>query len=66
MNNLYRTYTFSYGGGGCDGDMYYDEEEVKLYEGDTCPECEKGKLKVSSKGNLYCSDICWVKETVNG
>ncbi len=58
-----RTYTIQYGGGLMHDDPFYDEEEVTVYEGDTCPECGRGKLKVSKKGNLYCSEICWEQKT---
>ena len=57
-----RTYIRRYGSCGSDNDMYYDEEEFTLYEGDTCPQCEEGKLKVSKRNKLYCSKLCWLPE----
>ena len=46
------------------------ELEETFYEGDLCPQCEKGKLKVSRNNKLYCSEVCWLpksrhKETLN-
>lgn len=56
-----RTYIIRYGSYGfTNDDMYYDEEEFTLYEGDTCPQCKEGKLKVSQRNKLYCSELCWL------
>ena len=49
------------GGGSTAEDMWYDEEEYTVTEGEKCPECGKGKMIISCKGNLYCSEICWKK-----
>ena len=57
-----KTYIKRYGGGAED-EPWYDEEEFTLYEGDTCPQCEEGELKVSRNNKLYCSKICWEVET---
>ena len=63
MSKVSRVYHRYYGGWGCgDDEPWCDIEEFVCYEGDPCPDCEKGKLKISSKGNLYCSQICWVEE----
>ena len=61
---LTRDYIKRYGGGSTAEDMWYDEEIITVKEGDTCPECGKGKMKVSKKGNLYCSEICWEEKDV--
>ena len=56
-----RTYKFADGGlGWGTDDMWYDEWEETFYEGDTCPQCNKGKLKVSRNNKLYCSETCWL------
>ena len=56
-----RTYIQRYGGcGSIADDMWYDEEIITVKEGDTCPECGEGVMKVSKRDKLYCSEICWV------
>ncbi len=57
-----RDYVFRSGGGCCPDDYWYDEEIVTVKEGDTCPECKEGVMKVSRNNKLYCSKICWKKE----
>lgn len=37
-------------------DMWYEEEVIVVKEGDKCPECGEGVMKVSKIGNLYCSE----------
>ena len=59
---LSRTYKFATGGGYDASDMWYEEWEETFYEGDTCPQCKEGKLKVSRNNKLYCSAICWIDE----
>ncbi len=51
-----------YGGGSTAEDMWYDKEIITVKEGDKCPECEKGIMKVSKRNKLYCSEICWKAE----
>jgi hypothetical protein len=55
-----RTYTIQYGGGTCPDDFYYDEDELTVFEGDTCPQCNNGKMQISSRNKLYCSKLCWL------
>ena len=43
-------------------DFWYDEEEITVFEGDTCPQCNDGKMKISRNNKLYCSAICWIDE----
>ncbi len=53
-------------------DWYADLDELgqetsgRLYEGEdgkpTCANCDSTNIKTSSKGNLYCADLCWAKE----
>ena len=65
MNDLIsKTYIKRYGGGmTCDPDsLWYDEKKITVYAGDKCPQCHKGIMKVSKKGNLYCSEICWEQD----
>lgn len=58
-----RTYTMRTGGwGACDDEPWYDEYEVTVKEGDECPVCNKGVMKLSRRSNLYCSEICWEDE----
>lgn len=52
-----RTYLRRHGGF-ADDEPWYDE--FTLYEGDTCPQCEEGKLKLSKRNKLYCSELCWL------
>jgi hypothetical protein len=59
---LSRTYKFSQGGGVDADDIWYDEWEEVKYEGDTCPECNLGKLKVSRNNKLYCDALCWLED----
>lgn len=33
-------------------------------EGDVCRNCGIGVMKLSTRGNLYCDKLCWVKKTV--
>jgi Zn finger protein HypA/HybF involved in hydrogenase expression len=54
-----REYIMRYGGGSTAEDIWYDEEVIIVKEGDVCPECGKGKMKVSKNKKLYCSEICW-------
>ena len=57
----FRIYKRRYGGF-CDDEPWYDEDEFILYEGDTCPQCKGGELKVSKNNKLYCSAICWIPD----
>ena len=57
-----RTYIIRTGGGFDADDIWYDEDEITCYEGDECPQCNKGVLKVSRNRKLYCSEICWEKD----
>lgn len=60
MAKLSRTYIFRHGGwGACDDEPWYDEAEITVHEGDECPVCGKGVMKVSRNNRLYCSEICW-------
>ena len=55
-----RDFIRRYGGGNvADGEIWYDEEVITVKEGDKCPECGKGIMKVSKRDKLYCSEICW-------
>jgi len=65
MTKLSRKYKVCSGGGSCPDDFWYEEDEIVLYEGDVCPECNDGKLKVSRRGKLYCSKLCWLKDDEN-
>jgi len=58
-DRISKTYIKRYGGGDDGYDMWYEEDEITVFEGERCPECDNGIMKVSSKGNLYCSKICW-------
>ena len=57
--HITREYIRQYGGGSTAEDMWYDEEVIVVKEGDICPECGKGKMRVSKNNKLYCSEICW-------
>jgi len=61
MEEIKRVYIKRYGGGTTGEDMWYDEEEIVVMEGDICPMCHKGKMKISNNKKLYCSKICWIK-----
>jgi hypothetical protein len=58
-SELAKTYIRRFGGGSTAEDIWYDEEEIMVKKGDICPQCSKGVMNVSKKGNLYCSNICW-------
>lgn len=57
-----RTYRIEYGGMHAFEEPWYDYDEFTLYEGDICPDCNKGKLVVSQQNKLYCSNHCWLNE----
>ena len=61
-DKISRTYKFAIGGGYDSDDMWYEEWEETKFEGDTCPQCRDGILKVSKNNKLYCSELCWLEE----
>lgn len=59
--SICRNYVVEYGGWGLgDDEPWYDCDVITKYEGDRCPECGQGRLRVSARNKLYCSALCWL------
>ena len=40
---------------------YLHDLQYLRREGQTCQFCNRGTLKMSKAGKLYCSNLCWTK-----